>query len=138
MLVCEAEALIKADSSTVWDILTDSSNLPVWGSGITDISGELKDKNAVRLRIGRHGRTLRVRVRQSPPENMTWTATLPLRLFRIIRTFDLVPQADGTHLTVTDASSGPLGRWYPPATAEDLDNFVDAVRHRAELLYRTQ
>lgn len=138
MLVCEAEALMKADSSTVWDILTDSSNLPVWESGITYIRGELNDRNAVRLKIGRHGRTLRVFVRQKPPEKMTWTATLPLRLFRIMRTFDLVPHADSTYLKVTDASSGPLSRWYPPATAEDLDNFVDAVRHRAELVYRTQ
>lgn len=31
----EAEALIDAGSSTVWDIITDAGNDTVWNSGIT-------------------------------------------------------------------------------------------------------
>lgn len=137
MVVCEAEALIIARSSTVWDVITDSGNLTVGDSGIAAGHGDLQDREVVSLRISRQGRTLRVRIRQNPPEAMTWTAALPLRLFRAVRTFVLIPQDGHTLLRVTDASFGPLGRWLPPATAEDLDDFVDAVRHRAELLDRT-
>jgi hypothetical protein len=137
MVVYESEALINARSSTVWDVVTDSGNLTVWDSGVVGIDGDLQDRGAVSLRISRHGRILRVRVRQNPPEVMTWTAALPFRLFQAVRTFVLIPQAERTLLRVTDASTGPLGRWLPPATAEDLNDFVDAVRHRAELLDRT-
>jgi hypothetical protein len=137
MLVCESEALIDARFSTVWDVLTDSSNLEVWNSGIADINGELRDGTTVRLTIARHSRTLRVRIRQRPPEHMTWTATVPLLLFKVVRSFVLTPHAERTLLQVTDKSSGPLRRWFPPATAEDLTGFVDAVQHRAELFERT-
>jgi hypothetical protein len=38
-----AEALILASSDIVWEIITDAGNYPVWGSGITDIEGEISD-----------------------------------------------------------------------------------------------
>jgi hypothetical protein len=106
MIVCESEALIKARSSTVWDVITESGNLTVWESGIADIDGDLQDREAVSLRINRHGRTLRARIRQNPPEMMTWTAALPLRLFRAVRTFVLIPQAQPRTSTISWIRSG--------------------------------
>jgi hypothetical protein len=35
----KAEALILAGAGTVWDIITDAGNYPVWDSGITEIRG---------------------------------------------------------------------------------------------------
>jgi hypothetical protein len=45
----EAEALINARPSTVWDILTDTSNLTVWESGITDLAGDLRHGEKTRV-----------------------------------------------------------------------------------------
>lgn len=136
-MVCESEVLINARLSTVWDVLTDSSNLTVWDSGIADIDGDLQDGAAVRLRMTGHRRTLRVRVGQDPPEVMSWRVALPFHLFRAVRTFILIPQEGRILLKVSDDFSGPLGRWFSPPTAQDLDNFLDAVLRRAELLDRT-
>ena len=83
MALHASEALINARFSTVWDVLTDSGNMTVWNSGITEIDGDLRDGETVRITTLRRGRPVRARVRQ------------------------------------------------------DLDDFVAAARHRAELLDRT-
>ncbi|MET4094258.1 hypothetical protein ABIB51_001172 [Arthrobacter sp. UYCu712] len=38
----EAETLILAGAATVWDIITDAGNYPVWDSGITAASGAIR------------------------------------------------------------------------------------------------
>jgi hypothetical protein len=54
-----------------------------------------------------------------------------------VRTFILIPREGRILLKVSDDSSGPLGRWFTPPTAQDLDHFLDAALRRAELLDRT-
>ena len=46
----EAEALIKARGSTVWDIITDTRNYTVWYSGITHVAGEVRNGGSIRIR----------------------------------------------------------------------------------------
>lgn len=137
MVFLSSEALINARSSTVWDVITDSDNLSVWESGITAIDGDLRDGETVRLTTGRRGHPRRVRIEQKPAEVMTWTWTLPLWLFRAVRSFTLIPESGRTLLKVTEESTGPLLRWSSPATRQDLDDFVAAAKERAELLDRT-
>ena len=132
-----SESLINARLSTVWDVLTDSGNMPVWNSGVTEIDGDLRDGETVRLTTSRRRRPVRARIRQDSGEVMTWTSALPLRLLRVVRSFTLVPDSGRTLLKVTVEASGPLRRWSSPPTQQDLDDFVDAARHRAELLDRT-
>lgn len=135
-----SEALINARASTVWEVITDAGNLTVWESGITAIAGELRNGGTIRIRTADGaGRTLRLRVQQMPGEVMTWTSALPLGLFKRVRTFTLSAQAGLTHLTVTEEVRGPLAgllRSSPPATAQTLNDYVHAVRNRAELLDR--
>jgi hypothetical protein len=49
MVLHASEALINARLSTVWDVLTDSGNMTVWNSGVTEIDGDLRDGETVRI-----------------------------------------------------------------------------------------
>ncbi|WP_427006349.1 SRPBCC domain-containing protein [Pseudarthrobacter sp. H2] len=134
----EAEAMIYARSSTVWDIITDAGNFTVWASGITRIDGQVRNGGTIRIRTRTGGnRTFRLRVRQIPGEVMTWTGGLPLSLFTGVRTFTLSPQGGKTHLRVREDFSGPLigliGRAVPDM-GQDCTGYVNAVKERAELI----
>jgi hypothetical protein len=134
----EAETLIYARSSTVWDIITDDSNYTVWDSGITRIEGQVRNGGSIRIRTRTGGnRTVRLRVQQIPGEVMTWTGGLPLGLFTCVRTFTLSPQGGKTHLRVREEFSGPLLEliWKTvPDMGRDCTGYVNAVKERAELI----
>lgn len=133
----ETQSLINAPSSTVWDIVTDSGNFEVWDSGITAVTGELRNGGTIRVRT-RHGgnRSIRLRVEQIPGEVMTWAGGLPMRLGSFKRTFVLTPRDAMTRLLVRDEISGPLQAFTrsPFGTEKDLAGFVMAVKERAEVL----
>lgn len=135
MAPLESQHLVNARGSTVWDILTDSGNLTVWDSGITTVSGEIRNGATIRIRT-RHGgdHNFRVRVEQIPGEVMTWTRTVPLGA--AVRTFVLTRQESMTMLLVRDEVKGPLRRLIRSpfsSSQRDLDEFVDAARQRAEI-----
>lgn len=77
MAPVESQHLINARGSTVWDIITDSGNFTVWDSGITAVTGEIRNGGTVRVRT-RHGgsRSFRLRVEPIPGEVMTWTRAM--------------------------------------------------------------
>lgn len=134
----EAETLINARNSTVWEIITDAGNYTVWESGITSIQGEPRNGGTIRIRTRTRGnRTFRLRVQQIPGEVMTWTGGLPLGLFRGVRTFTLSPQRGMTQLRVKEEFSGPLLGLMDKTMADTeqaLTDYVNAVKERAELL----
>jgi hypothetical protein len=137
MTPMESQHLINARGSTVWDIITDSGNLAVWDSGIASVSGVIRNGGVIRVRTRHGGRNLRVRVEQIPGEVMTWTRTVPPGLGATVRTFVLSQRGGMTLLLVRDEARGPLrGVIRSPfsSTQRDLDEFVDAVRKRAELI----
>ena len=134
----EAETLILAGSGTVWDIITDGGNYPVWDSGITDVNGKVGHGERIRVRT-RDGskRHFRLRVDQLPGKLMTWTGGLPLGLLQVERTYTLADYTGITHLKVRDTAKGPLTglvRKTAPGTHPALTGYVDAVKFRAELL----
>lgn len=136
MAPVESQHLVNARGSTVWDILTDSGKLTVWDSGITTVSGEIRNGATIRIRT-RHGGDLnfRVRVEQIPGEIMTWTRTVPPGA--AVRTFVLARQGSMTLLLVRDEVKGPLRRLIRSpfsSSQQNLDQFVDAVRKRAEII----
>jgi uncharacterized protein YndB with AHSA1/START domain len=136
----EAETLIDARPSTVWDILTDTSNVAVWESGITAIEGELRDGGTIRVRTNAGERGgVRMRVRQMPGEVMRWRAALPMGMLRRTFTVILTPEAGLTHLRISHELVGLLSPFASnrlPASPEVLQAFVGAVKKRAELLDR--
>lgn len=132
-----AETLILASAGTVWDIITDAGNYPVWDSGITNIKGEISHRSTIRVRTHDVGKkTFRLRVRQSPGRRMTWTGGLPLGLLRVDRTFTLTDYTGITHLTVRDTARGPLQSLVhsTPGADRAVSGFVDEVKFRAELV----
>ncbi|MDP9981298.1 hypothetical protein J2W14_000678 [Pseudarthrobacter oxydans] len=136
----EAETVINARNSTVWDIITDGGNYPVWDSGITRIDGQLRSGGPIRVRTRTGGnRTFRLRVQQIPGEVMIWTGGLPWGLLKSVCTFTLTPHGGMTHLRVREEFTGPLlgPMW---STVPDLErafaDYVSAVKKRAELLGR--
>ncbi|MDQ0819452.1 hypothetical protein QFZ79_001745 [Arthrobacter sp. V4I6] len=138
MAPTEAQHLINARSSTVWDIITDAGNLAVWNSGITTVSGEIRNGGTIKIRT-RHGgnKRFRLRVQQIPGELMTWKRVVQPRLGITVRTFVLTSRAGMTLLLVRDESKGPLRDIIPSpfrTTEKDLSDFVGAVKQRAELL----
>ena len=136
MAPLEAQSLINARGSTVWEIITDSGNFAVWGSGITEVTGELRNGGTIRIRTRHGGRNVRFRVEQIPGGVMTWTWGVPPRLGFFKRTFVLTPRDAMTHLVVRDEISGPLRAFIrsPFGAEEDLTGFVAAVKERAEIL----
>lgn len=136
----EAEALINARPSTVWDVLTDTSNLTVWDSGITDFAGSLVHGGKIRIKTARgDGRTHRLRVDLKPGATMTWTLRGPLALYKGIGTVTVTPRGAKTQLKATVSFGGPLHRVPArmlPDTGQALRDYVPAVKRRAELLDR--
>lgn len=137
----EAETLINAPSSTVWDVITDARNYTVWESGIIHFRGELRNGGTIRIRTRTGGnRTVRLRVQQLPGEVMTWTQGLPLGLLTGVRTFTLERLGGMTHLRVREEFTGPLCGlllWeFASDTQQAFIEYVNAVRKRAEILGR--
>jgi hypothetical protein len=134
----QAQAVINARTSTVWDIITDADNYTVWDSGITHIDGEMRDGSVVRIRTLSGGnRSFRLRVEQTPGEAMSWTWRLPLGLFKAVRTFTLIPESGMTHLSVRDDFTGPLSGLLSRNSSDRdraLSDYVSAVKHRAEIM----
>jgi hypothetical protein len=133
----QAEALISARSSTVWDVITDARNFTVWESGITEITGELRNGGIIRVRARADGsRSFRLRVHLIPGEVMTWTGGPPLGLFTRMRTFTLEPHGGMTQLRVKDEFTGPLRGLLPkvPDMKQALIDYVSAVKGRAEII----
>jgi hypothetical protein len=107
----ESETLINARPSTVWDIISDTSNVTVWDSGITDLTGDLRHGGKIRIRTARGGdRRLRLRVDLTPGETMTWTLRGPVGLYKGVRAVTVIPTGAKTRLETTVAFGGPLHR----------------------------
>ncbi|WP_026554471.1 SRPBCC family protein [Arthrobacter sp. 35W] len=132
-----AEALINADCSTVWDIITDEGNYTLWPSGIVWIEGEIGHGSTIRIRTANGGRrTLRVHVHQIPGQEMIWTGGMPLGLFTGVRTFTITAQDRMTHLHVREDFSGlllPLVRKTTSGQGHFCTEYVNAVKARAEM-----
>ena len=138
MALIKSQRLINACRSTVWDIITDARNFTVWDSGITAVSGRIRNGGTIIFRTLTGGRrSFRVHVEQIPGEVMTWTRAVSPGLGKSVRTFSLSRHDGMTRLRVWDENRGPLrGLIRSPfsATNQDLDDFINAVRKRAELL----
>jgi hypothetical protein len=131
----EASSLIRARASTVWEIITDAGNFPVWRSGIARVSGDVRDGVIWRIRTPTLLRASLL-VELVPEAAMTWTRGAP-SLSAFVRTFSLTPSDAVTLLVVRDELLGPLrgvvaSPW--PFTAAHLADFVRAITERAEIL----
>ena len=133
-----ASTRINASPEKIWAILTDASKYPQWDPVAEKIEGRiaLGEKVTAYTKLS-PGRGFPAKVTEfEPGRKMTWTGGMPLGLFTGIRTFTLVPQADGTvEFTLRETFSGPMlsliGGSLPDMT-EPFKGFVAGLKQRAE------
>ena len=81
------------------------------------------------------GRAFPVKVAMRPPNEMSWTGGMPLRLFTGVRTFRLAPTDGSTRVTMREEYSGPLAGLMArsiPDLQPSFDTFVNGLKARAE------
>jgi hypothetical protein len=133
-----ASAVINASPEKIWAILTDAAKYPEWDPVAERIEGRiaLGEKVTAYTKLS-PGRGFSAKVTEfEPGRKMTWSGGMPLGLFTGIRTFTLVPQADGTvEFTLRETFSGPMlaliGGSIPDMT-EPFKGFVAGLKQRAE------
>jgi hypothetical protein len=133
----ESTALIDADPSAIWAILTDAPAYPNWDSSVVSIEGRIEP--GAKLKVTSEAnpkRAFPVKVTElKPGELMTWTGGMPLGLFKGVRTFRLTPEGGATRFTMREEYSGPL---LPlifrtiPDMQPSFDKFASGLKQRAE------
>ena len=133
-----ASTTIKASPEQIWAILTDAAKYPEWDPVAERIEGRIALGETVTAYTKLSpGRGFAAKVTEfEPGRKMTWTGGMPLGLFKGVRTFTLVPQANGTvKFTLRETFSGPMlaliGSSLPDMT-EPFQGFVAGLKRRAE------
>ena len=122
---------------TIWNLLTDAPNYPVWNTTVEKVEGHIVPggKVTVYAKIN-PGRAFPVKVTEfTPPKRMVWTGGMPLGLFKGERTFALTPQAGGVEFSMSEIYSGlmlPLIEKSIPDLQPAFDEFARALKTRAE------
>lgn len=134
----EASAEIQASPAQVWAVLIDVAQWPQWDPFCVRIEGQValgaKIKAYTKLAPGR---AFPVNVSTLEAERlMVWSHSMPLGLFKGVRSYRLEPQDHGhTRFTMREEFSGPLlpviGRTIPDMT-EAFDSFVQGLKQRAQ------
>jgi hypothetical protein len=133
----ESTALIQADPSAIWAILTDGAAYTSWDSGVTRLEGRIEQGQKLKVTSEANPkRAFPVKVTElKPGERMTWTGGMPLGLFKGVRTFRLQPEGGATRFTMREDYSGPLagliGRSIPDLQPS-FDKFANGLKERAE------
>jgi hypothetical protein len=138
MLEYKATATIDAPAAKVWAVLTDTAKWPEWDPSCDKIEGQVALGNKVKAFSKLSpGRAFPVKVTELVPnEKMTWSASMPLGLFKGERTFVLRDDGDG-HIvfTLREAFTGPMLRLIRksiPNMTEAFEGFVAGLKARAE------
>jgi uncharacterized protein YndB with AHSA1/START domain len=97
MKAYEATAEIQASPQVIWAILTDGPGYQAWDSGVDRVEGRIAPGEKLKVTSKANpGRAFPVKVTEfDPGRRMTWSAGMPLGLFRGVRTFTLAPGTDG-------------------------------------------
>jgi hypothetical protein len=138
MKTFSASTTIQASPETIWRILTDAPNYPLWDPGVDRIEGTIAPGEQITAYTKPSpNRAFPAKVTEFVPgRRMVWSGGMPLGLFKGVRTFTLEPAADGrVTVNVREEFSGPLlplfGRSLPDLT-RTFEDFVAGLKARAE------
>lgn len=133
-----ATSNIRASEETIWKILTDAPNYPVWDLGVIRIEGVIAPgAKLIAYNKVNPNRAFPARVTEFVPgQKMVWVGGMPLGLFKGVRSFTLSPRGDDTiDFTLREEYSGPLlpliGGSIPDLT-QSFQDFVEGLKARAE------
>ena len=133
----ESTALIDADPSAIWAILTDAPAYPSWDSGVLKLDGRVEQGEKLKVTSEANPkRAFPVKVTElRPGEHMTWTGGMPLGLFKGERVFRTEPEGGATRFTMREDYTGPLaGLMFRsiPDLQPSFDKFASGLKQRAE------
>lgn len=88
---------ICATPETIWALLTDAAEYPLWNHTVEKVDGKISAGKVLTVHPKSNpGRAFPVVVSDfQPARRMVWTGGLPLGLFRGERTFMLTPKTNG-------------------------------------------
>jgi hypothetical protein len=133
----ESTALIEADPSAIWAILTDAPAYTSWDSGVKALEGKIEQGEKLKVTSEANPkRAFPVKVTElKPGERMTWTGGMPLGLFKGERTFRLTPEDGATRFTMREEYTGPLAPLMfrsIPDLQPSFDKFARGLKERSE------
>jgi hypothetical protein len=133
-----AKTNIKASPGTIWKILMDAAHWPDWDPWTIRIEGTLSLGESVKAYSKLDpDRAYAVKVTEClPRQAMVWSGGMPLGLFKGVRTFTLMPKADGSvDFELREEFSGPLLSFMAkslPDMTQPFQDFVNGLKARAE------
>ena len=108
-MTCRVEINIQAKPEVLWNLLTDARRFPSWNSTITNIEGEIREGERLRLHVPGTKRTFTPKVSGVVPgQRMVWSDGLK-PLFKGVRSFVLSPRGkDSTEFVMNERFSGVI------------------------------
>jgi uncharacterized protein YndB with AHSA1/START domain len=113
---CQVTVVVDADAPATWDRLADLGGWPAWNPSCVGARarGEMAPGTALELHLrhprGRDFWTRPTLAEVTPPHRLGWRAgALGLRADTSI---ELTPEQEGTRVTLTSSSRGPMGFAY--------------------------
>jgi hypothetical protein len=133
-----ATTTIKASPETIWKIITDAPNFPLWDPWALRIEGKIAPGETVTAYTKLAPKqAFPAKVTEFVPgRKMVWTGGMPLGLFKGVRTFTLEPKdANSVNFTIQEEFSGPLLPLFAgslPDMTQPFQDFVNGLKARAE------
>jgi len=134
---CAISVTIAADPSKIWALLTDAKDFPRWNTTVTSIEGEIAEGKALAIKVAAAGdRVFKPKVSNVEPERaMTWSDGFA-PMFKGVRTFELVPNADGsTEFVMKETFSGlmlPMIKGSLPDFGPIFETYAADLKRAAE------
>ncbi|MBA2307774.1 MAG: SRPBCC domain-containing protein [Pseudonocardiales bacterium] len=128
---------IDAQPDKVWALLTDASSYRDWNDAVVSIEGTIAPGEKIKLvSVVNPKRAFTLNVTEcDAPRRMVWADSMPLGLFKGVRTYRLTPRGDQTELSMEEVFSGPLAllitRTIPDLT-DSFELFAGGLKSAAE------
>ena len=128
---------IQAPSKAIWALLTNAGDFPRWNSTIKSIDGNIKPGEKIKLCATiAPERTFNLAIKEFVPEKkMVWGDGMA-PMFTGVRTFTLIPQADGsTDFRMAEVFSGlmlPMIAGSLPDFRETFERYAADLKSEAE------
>ena len=140
MMSCQVELSIRAEAEIVWRLLTNAEDVSRWNSTVTQIEGQIREGERLRIRVPGTDRIFIPTVSGVVPnKRMTWTGGFAPML-KGVRTFELKRRIDSsTHFTMVERWSGvmlPLAKGSMPDFGPVFERYADDLKREAERLAR--
>jgi uncharacterized protein YndB with AHSA1/START domain len=134
----EASSTISAKPEAIWAVLTDGATWPTWDSGVDKVEGRIGPGETIKIYVKVNpGRAFPIKVTEfMPAQRIVMSGSMPLGLFKGMRTFTLSPQANGTtKFNMREEYTGPLlpMMWRSmPDLGPSFTQFANGLKQRAE------